>query len=476
MAIENEYLQFECTCFLGRSQELSFVVGKIVKMWYCMGMITVTMGNSYSRIQGLNLEQMKQLRTLLSYKIGYEQAKYIPNPANRVKYCVDLKGNFATGLIDRVEHFLLKSVIDCTIYNKCGYDRPYDKYSREIRLNLSNPYPAQLEALRTILNHYRGVIAMPTGTGKSRVIAMLLASLKLRTLIVVPTLELKNQLRETLTASLNSMDGVTVENIDSTALLTATDYDCLIIDECHRSAAKTYRDLNKKQWRDIRRRYCFSATPFRNNKEEQLLYEGVCGEVIYSLSYADAVKQSYICPIEAYFYELPKSKPEGYTYPQIYSELVVNNKTRNLLIAEIINTLYNQDKYGLCLVKEVAHGKILEGMTGIPFASGADEDSRIWIKRFKDGELKVLIATEGLLGEGVDTKPCEYVILCGIGKARSALMQKIGRTVRIYPGKESGKVIFFKDKSHKFPLTHFREECKVIREEYGIEPIKLEES
>lgn len=431
------------------------------------------MGNSYSKITGLDAVQMRGLRKTLSYNIDFNTARFIPNPANRIKYCIDAKGNFATGLLMKVTDYLWTLRIDPLIMNKCGTDAPYNSVMRDFKHLELISYPAQRDALRAILNSTRGTIQMPTGTGKSWVIVTAVQALSLKTLIVVPTLELKHQLIATFSQYLATTNGITIENIDSNALNEAKDYDCLIIDECHRAGAKTYRDLNKRQWSGIRRRYCFSATPWRNDPEEQLLYEGVCGEVIYSLSYADAVKEGYICPVEAYYYELPKINPEGYTYSQIYSELVVNNEVRNLLIADIITTLYRQHKYTLCLVKEIAHGNKLSEMTGIPFANGQDEDSRIWIKRFKDGDLKILIATEGVCSEGVDTKPCEYVIICGIGKARSALMQKIGRTVRRYGDKESGKVILFKDRSHKFTLKHFKEECKIISEEYNTVPIRL---
>lgn len=440
-----------------------------------MQMVTIAYGNSYSKISGLTALQLKALRQELSYKVDFATARFIPNPANRVKYCIDLKGNFASGLLSKVQRFLQSSEIEYWIDSR-GINRDEPKrLKRAFKSTMTViPYPDQVEALKRILGLHRGVISMPTGTGKSLVIAMLLEAQKLKTLIIVPTLELKYQLTDYLTECFTSIEGITVENIDSSALNEATDYDCLIIDECHRSAAKTYRNLNKKAWSGIRWRYSFSATPFRNDKEEQLLYEGVAGDVVYELSYEHAVNKGYIAPVEAYYYELPKVAVKGYTYAEVYSELVVHREDRNRIIAGALEGLWKTGKHCLCLVKEVAHGKILSEMTGIPFSNGADEDSRQWIETFKSGKLKCLIATEGLLGEGVDIKPCEFVILCGAGKARSALMQKIGRTIRKYPGKESGKVILFKDKSHKWLLTSFNTHARIIKEEYGVLLTKLE--
>lgn len=437
-------------------------------------MVTILYGNSYSKISGLTKDQLKDLRHELSYKVDFNTAKFIPNPANRVRYCVDLKGNFATGLLDRVQKFLLKNKIESWMDSRSLAQTEPVRLPRAFKPDFNIiPYADQEKAVERLMEHRRSVCSMPTGTGKSHVITMLLKATQLKTLIIVPSLELKYQLTRTLSVAFTSMEGITVENIDSSALMKATDYDCLIIDECHRSAAKTYRDLNKRSWSGIRWRYAFSATPFRNNPEEQLLYEGVAGSVVYELTYKDAVSKGYICPVEAYYYELPKIPVEGYTYAEVYSELVVNRVDRNELIARLLENLYIAKKYTLCLVKEIQHGEILSKLTGLPFVNGQDEDSRMWITLFTTGKLTCLIATEGLLSEGVDTKPCEYVIIAGGGKARSALMQKIGRGVRRYPGKESTTVILIKDPSHKFTLTHYKTQATIIEAEYGTKPLKL---
>lgn len=437
-------------------------------------MVIIKYGNSYSKIIGLTTDQLKGLRQELSYKVDFNQARFIPNPANRVKYCIDLKGNFATGLLDRVQSFLGKHNIDFSMdsidLSKVTLKRIYRAFNPDFNVV---PYLSQIDAVVRLERLHRGVCSMPTGTGKSHVIAMLLHTTRLKTLIVVPTLELKSQLTNTLAKAFTSMEGITVENIDSTALNKATDYDCLIIDECHRSASKTYRDLNRKAWGGIRWRYAFSATPFRNDKEEQLLYEGVAGSVVYELTYKEAVSKGYIVPVEAYYYELPKIPVKGESYAEVYSELVVNRTDRNELIANLLKNLYYSKKQTLCLVKEIKHGEILSELTKLPFVNGQDGESRMWIKLFAEGKVKGLIATEGLMGEGIDSKSCEFVIIAGGGKARSSFMQKVGRAVRTYPGKQSAKVILFKDKSNKWMLTHYKIQSTILETEYGTQVIKM---
>lgn len=425
-------------------------------------MVTITLGNSYSKITGLSIKEEKGLKEVLSYTIG-GSAAYFSGYGIRRKSLLGKKGDFATGLRSRVVTYLVKNNIDFET-----------KYLTEPRLGPYQDFPSaytwQNKALERAVSHGRGTISAATGSGKSRVIYMIAKRFALKTLVIVPSLEIRKQLSETL----KDLKNVRVENIDSTALRTLMDFDVLIIDEAHRVAAKTYQKLNKTAWTGIHYRFFMTATPFRNDTEETLLFESIAGQVIYQLDYKTAVKEKYISPVEAYYLDIPKQSTDAYTYAQVYSELVVNNEIRNQMISFLLLQLNACRVSTLCLVREVAHGKILSGITGLPFVSGADDESRDYIGQFNSGRLKALIGTTGVLSEGVDTKPCEYVIIAGLGKAKSQFMQQVGRSVRTYPGKESAKVVIFKDKSHKFTLRHYNEQKRILVAEYGVAPIKLD--
>lgn len=428
-------------------------------------MITLTIDNSYSRIEGLSASQEKGLKALLSYTVG-GSAAFFSGFGVRKKSLLEKKGYFPTGLLSRlIAHIDIDVVKD---------NRRRPKIQPPLTTNGVVPYPSQIEAADKIYDYNTGIITMPTGSGKSLVIALVAARLNVKTLVVVPSVEIREQLSKSLLEALGPGHKVVVENIDSSKLAKLTDFDCLIIDEAHHSAAKTYRNLNKHAWKGIFYRYFLTATPFRNDTEETLLFESIAGKVIYQLSYKDAVKAGYIVPIEAYYLEIPKQKTDAFTWAEVYKELVVDNDIRNTIVANLLTKLHSSGKSTLCLVKEVRHGKILSNILGLPFVSGEDDDSRKYIGRFNRGQISVLIGTEGILGEGIDTRPAEYVIIAGLGKAKSAFMQKVGRVLRKYPGKESGKVILIKDKSHKFCIRHFNEQCKILLEEYGVKPIKLD--
>lgn len=427
-------------------------------------MINLTIGNSYSTIKGfLNDSQEKLLREALSYTVGGKSA-FFSSYGPRKKCLLTKNGEFPTGLIHKVADYLTPGVSIVNDLRVKPKSKPVPFFTKD------EPYEWQLSATRIATQKCRGIISAPTGTGKSMLMALLLARLNVLTLVVVPSLEIKKQLVDVL----GFLPNVTIENIDSPKLKSMTNYDCLIIDEAHHVAAKTYQKLNKTAWNNIYYRFFLTATPFRNDDEETLLFESIAGQVIYRLDYKIAIDKGYIVPVESYHIEMPTQKTEAFTYAQVYKELVVENTPRNFAIAGVLTRLHSAKKSTLCLVKEVKHGEILSEITGLPFVSGADDKSRDYIRHFNSGGIKVLIATTGIMGEGIDSKPCEYVVIAGLGKAKSQFMQQVGRAVRKSPGKESAKVILIKDKSHKFLTRHFNAQRAILKDEYGVLCPKLE--
>lgn len=431
-------------------------------------MITITVDNSYSQVTGLKLDEFNALRKALSYNTDPQAAYFAGGNYPKLKYLIDKKGVFPSGLLYRVKDFFGGKAVIVDKRICPGKGEP-----KQLKPGIT-PYPDQAQALNKAILYRHGIISMPTGSGKSLVIALLASHYNLKTLIVVPNLEIKNQLIKGLKEVMADVSKITVENIDSKSLNTAKGYNVLIIDEAHHAAARTYQKLNKTAWKGIYYRFFLTATPFRNNDEETLLFEGIAGTIIHSLTYLDAVARGYIVPVEAYYIEVPRQQTDAYTWQEVYKELVINNQARNTLLAGLMASLQGAGAATLVLVKEIAHGELLSQLTGVPFANGQDEETRKYIRQFNNGGIKMLIGTEGVLSEGVDTKPCEFVIIAALGKAKSAFMQKVGRAVRVFPGKETAKVVLFKDKSHKFTKAHFAAQVKILLEEYGVTPVKLD--
>ncbi len=427
--------------------------------------IKLIIGNSYSQIIGLSPSQEVAVRKALSYSIpdprGY-------NFRQTTRYLIDKRGNFPTGLLSH-----LKKALDVGGDQIDTREVPDRTGLPDLNLPF-DPYPEQIAAAECAASRDRGTIVMPTGSGKSVTMAFLVSYLQLKTLIIVPNLTLKRQLTESFLQYFGPTPNIVIENIDSKRLKTLTDFDCLIVDEAHHSAARTYRELNKKAWNSIYYRFFFTATPFRGREEEQILMESISGDVIYTLDYKTAVASGMILPIEAYYVELPKIPIKGRTWPQVYKEAVTHRQDRNEMLTSLAFRLHMADKSALFLVKEIAHGEQLTADGAFAFANGKDENTAQMLEEFADGRRGILIGTTGVCGEGLDTRACEYVIPAGLGKSKPQFAQQVGRALRRFPGKDSAKIILIKDPSHRWTLTHFNAQRKFLVELYGVIPVKLE--
>lgn len=433
-------------------------------------MIKLTVQNSFSRVEGLTDEQFKALREKLSYRVDAQDAYFGGLARSPKRYLITKRGDFPSGLLRYVEEFLIRAPDELVDRRAIPRRHPGLTY-----LNLGDkiPRPSQRAAAGEAIEAHRGVIRMPTRAGKSLVMALIISLLQLRTLIIVPSVGLRDQLRKDMLEWFGPTPNIVVENIDSSRLMDLRDFDILILDEAHHAAAKTYRELNKKAWTGIYYRFFFTATPFRSNSEEQLLMESVTGQVVYKMTYQEALAEKCVVPIEAYYVDVPEVEIDSNNWRTVYNEGIVHHEPRNDLIARLMTSLAPAGSV-LCLLREIAHGKEIEASTGFPFANGQDGLVRMRILEFNLKETKGLIGTVGVLGEGMTLPPCEYVLIAGGGKSRIQFMQNVGRGVAAIPGKESCKVILFRDTSHKFLRRHFNAQVKTLIEEYNVKPVRLE--
>lgn len=439
-------------------------------------MINLVIDNSYSNITGLTVQQEKQLRKALSYDLD-PKATYFSGSRERSRCLLGKKGDFPTGLlylvIDKIR-FIDANIVDRRV-------KPESLTRSDVTFEYA-PYPEQIEAGLICKDNHRGIVVAPTGVGKSIIAGIIIDFIKVNTLIVVPNLELARQLTQTMSTIFGSKNVgkvsdkkyIAVENIDALdAEKPLAGYDCVIIDEFHHAAAKTYRILNKKSWKNVYYRFGLTATPFRSQDNERLLLESVLSQTIYRMEYENCVNSGYIVPLEAYYKSVPVKKTTSEIWSSVYRELVVHNAPRNKIIATMLTSLSETKVPTLCLVKEIEHGEILSKQTGVAFASGEEGNVARLVQEFNEGYRSALIGTIGVLGEGVDTKRAEYIIVAGLGKSKNQFMQSCGRGFRTYLGKESCKVVLFKDTSHRWTKAHYAAQVKILKEEYGVIPAEI---
>ncbi|MGZ3585470.1 MAG: DEAD/DEAH box helicase, partial [Ktedonobacterales bacterium] len=148
------------------------------------------------------------------------------------------------------------------------------------------PRPYQEDALTAWrAEGYRGVVVLPTGGGKTFIGALAIADLNLRTLVVVPTIDLLRQWRAALAAALSREPGdigiygggdhdvqpITIVTYESAQIHPELlrRFGLLIFDECHHLPAPTYRQIAEGAFTP--HRLGLSATPERADQEHAAL-------------------------------------------------------------------------------------------------------------------------------------------------------------------------------------------------------------
>ena len=75
------------------------------------------------------------------------------------------------------------------------------------------------------------------------------------------------------------------------------------------------------------------------------------------------------------------------------------------------------------------------------------------MEQFRKGIVKCIIGTS-VIGEGVDLPIANVLVMAGGGKARSQVMQNVGRALRPFAGKEKALIYDFEDQGSRFLSEH----------------------
>ncbi|MHA1859710.1 MAG: DEAD/DEAH box helicase [Candidatus Asgardarchaeia archaeon] len=345
----------------------------------------------------------------------------------------------------------------------------------------------QVEAFESwVKNGYRGVIVLPTGSGKTYVALKAISSLNLKSLIVVPTIDLLNQWKDMIIENLNveksdvGMFGGGKKEIKPITVITYDSaymnverlgdlYGLLIFDECHHLPSMYYRKIAEcsVSWM----RMGLTATPERSDGLHTYLRE-LIGDVVYRLSPRELSKGGYIAEysIERYYVNLSEEEEEEYkrlmdgyndyvrgmfpSYdprrafelvvmrsrrdPSAHRALLCREKARKIALnarkkIEFLEKLlkkYRKKKVIIfsrynSIVKEISYKFLIPKITH----ETPEEERRMLIEEFRKGNLTKIVTGE-VLDEGVDVPDASVgIIISGTGSERQ-FIQRLGRILR----------------------------------------------
>ena len=308
--------------------------------------------------------------------------------------------------------------------------------------------------------HHRSVmVQMPTGTGKTVVLAELVKRLKmknegLKILIVAHRRELVEQIKATIKRMKMDSRNITVESIQTISRrIDALDFipSLVVIDEAHHALAKTYK-MMWDAWPDARF-LGLTATPCRlNGKGFTALFD----VLVQSWDIPTFIKEKWLST-----YDFVSIKSDGVTQRLIDSlqkrgaDGDYQNKEMDMLLNKrpSIERLYQsfeeygKDRKGIVYAINISHAKkIMElyqehGIKAVAIDSKTPAAQRqADIEAFKNGDIQVLVNVD-IFSEGFDCPDVEFVQLARPTLSLAKYLQMVGRGLRVAKGKKNCVII-----------------------------------
>lgn len=195
----------------------------------------------------------------------------------------------------RAEGGCYRSIIEHLLNIKHPFEdraKAYDKLTWTLKSE-REPFPHQIEAVETWANQgMRGIVVLPTGTGKTFTAMLAIRRCGRPTLVVTPTIDLLNQWHWDLSQTFQTEVGMMGGGEYHLTPLTVTTYDSayihlerwgnrfglIVFDECHHLPGPSYQLISRGSLTPFR--LGLTATPERADGAENL-YSELIGPIVY---------------------------------------------------------------------------------------------------------------------------------------------------------------------------------------------------
>ncbi|HMF14208.1 MAG TPA: DEAD/DEAH box helicase family protein [Gemmataceae bacterium] len=385
----------------------------------------------------------------------------------------------------RAEARLYRSIVEHLRRNQIDYKddaRAFAPTPWPLRTS-RDPFPHQTEALETWIEQgSRGVVVLPTGTGKTHLAILAIHSTARPALVVTPTIDLLNQWYGELMVAFGGPIGLLGGGYYDFQPLTVTTYDSayihlerwgnrfglLVFDECHHLPGPSYMTTAIGSIAPFR--LGLTATPERADGQEMLL-----PELIGPIVYRKEIKQlsgDYLATYKArrVYVELPPEEQERYRqareeyrkfvdargismggpggWQRFIQETCRTQEGRAAFLAyreqkriaqaapaklQTLENLLETHRHDRVLiftadnatVYQIARRFLVPAITH----QTKTKERKVILERFHSGEYPVIVTSQ-VLNEGVDVPAANVgIILSGTGSVREHV-QRLGRLLR----------------------------------------------
>ena len=386
-------------------------------------------------------------------------------------------------------------------------------------------YAWQKDCLNKLrMSSFQGIVVAVTGSGKTTVALESIKELRVRTLIVVPTIALMNQWeKELLNIGVKPQDiglyygleknknKVTIAVINSIydEHNLTKDFKFLVIDEIHKIGATLWQRLILNNTFEYR--LGLTATLERGDGNEKLLKQKI-GDIVYEYKTADAVDDDLLNEfyIVNYGLDLPIKEKEYLArldkeikdlmskFDNDFSKVVQAISKGNRVAGRTLklvsqrkqffnNSIPKTDKACQLILdnldkKIIVFGEYIESIDGLHtqlknkgvssyvyYSGNKDskfklkaQDKRELLENFKKDKAGVLLTVKSL-DEGLNVPALEMGIVLGYNKTGRQAIQRMGRILRKQDNKKPTMyVLYYKNTSDLYNAKNFSDKFKDV--------------
>ena len=315
-----------------------------------------------------------------------------------------------------------------------------------------------------------GTLSSATGSGKTVMALYIIARRKQPALIIVHTKDLATQWVDRIETFLGIEPeavgfiggGKKVNGDKITVALVQSLYKCaeevadnigfLVVDECHRCPSRTFTEAVSSF--DSQFMLGLSATPYRRDRLSKLIFWHL-GDKHHEVDKSQLIESGDVLPAKVLFRETnftTRCDPVN-AYSKMLAELATDTERNILIASDVVGEAARNS--GICLVlsDRKAHCENLQALLRYRFKLESElltgdldiGDRQKVLERINKGQVKVIIATGQLIGEGFDCKDLTTLFLATPIKFSGRLLQYLGRVLRPATGKKYARVFDYVD-------------------------------
>lgn len=482
-------------------------------------MVTIEVNNLYGKIMDKNLpaQVLSDIQVQCQFQMEGSEYKAYAYRKRNIKWDGYKKlfnkqtRRFDIGLLSRVmnvlkSHGYVVDIKDKRIHIDATMNYEYDA---------SIPRDYQKHAIITSVMCGNGVLKVATGGGKTVIAGCTIGALNKKSIFIVHTKDLLYQAKDSFSRifpnehigqvgdGIIDYQNITVATMQTLAILGSIDieknkYDednnddeekiqadkikkeefdkyrstvqCIMMDEVQIVCSQTAQ-LVRFMFESADYAFGYSASPWRDDGSD-LQIEGAFGNRIVDISASELIRAGYLVQptIEVHKTHYPKFNLDKKDYVNIYKTYIVENTMRNLQVCQDAAAQWAKGYNTLILVTQIKHGQVLEEILNkfscpAIFISGKSgmKKRRQAIEDMRNGTRSIMIAST-IADVGLDIPRLQCIVEAGAGKSSVTALQRLGRIMRPFEGKDHCVFITYRDTA-PFICQHIDRKIEIWRTE-----------